>query len=145
MERLFDVLTVVYKYKKLYEKNCQALMKKYDLKVADIDILYYVSRSGHRDLARDIVDEGMSKANVSKAVEHLHSKGYVTLQEDGEDRRCIHIKPTESAVPIILEIEVIRSGMAKTLSKGIAPEDREIVTRVMRQLCENISGELTEL
>ena len=74
MNNLFDMLTVVYKYKRLYERRCQAITKKYDLRVTDIDILYYVAHSGPRNLSRDIVDMGMSKANVSKSVEHLYQK-----------------------------------------------------------------------
>lgn len=144
MDRLFDALAVVQKYKRLYEKRCQGLMKKYDLKIADIDILYYVSHAGSKNLSKDIVDEGMSKANVSKAVEHLRSKGYVALHEDKEDRRCVHIKLTDEAAPIILEIQDIRREMGEGLSAGISGEDRAVIARVMKQLCRNMSRELAE-
>ncbi len=145
MYNLFDTLTVIYKYKKLYERHCQGLMKKYDLKIADIDVLYYVAHSGKKNLAKDIVDGGMSKANVSKTVEHLHRKGLVELCADKEDRRCVHIEPTEDAKEIICEVENIRKDMGISLSKGISEDDREAVVRVMHQLCENMSHELYEM
>lgn len=145
MYHLFDTMMVFYKYKKLYEKRCQGLMKKYDLRIADIDILHYVSHAGAKNLSRDIVDEGMSKANVSKSVEHLHRKGYVTLSEDREDRRCIHIALTDIAEPIVLEIDSIRQEMGTALAMGISQEDKEATFRVMEQLCKNMSHELTEL
>ncbi|MBO5336553.1 MAG: winged helix DNA-binding protein [Lachnospiraceae bacterium] len=144
MYHLFDTLTVVYKYKKLYERRCQGVMKKYDLRIADIDVLHYVSRAGDKNLSKDIVDEGMSKANVSKSVEHLHQKGYVELYEDKTDRRCVHIKPTEAAEPIIIEVEQIRKDMGASLASGITPEDKEATFRVMQLLCQNMSRELAE-
>ena len=144
MYNLFDTLTVIYKYKKLYERNCQELMKKYDLRIADIDVLYQVAHSGKRNLAKDIVDDGMSKANVSKSVEHLHSKGLVELVADKEDRRCVHIEPTADAQEIIIEVENIRRTMGVSLSAGISEEDRVAVARVMHQLYENMTHELEE-
>lgn len=145
MYRLFDTLTAVYKYKKLYEKRCQGLMKKYDLRIADIDILFYISHSGEKNLAKDIASLGMSKANVSKSVEHLHGMGYVELYEDKTDRRCVHIKPAEVAIPIIRETEEIRREMGNVLSAGISAEDKEATYRVMQQLSENMSRELAEI
>lgn len=145
MYHLFDTLTVIHKYKRLYEKRCQGLMRKYDLKIADIDVLHFVSRGGEKNLAKDIVDEGMSKANVSKAVEHLHQKGYVALYEDKEDRRCVHIQPTDSAEPILAELEGIRREMAEALAKGITTEDKEAAVRVLQQMHRNMSKELIEL
>ncbi|MBE5882921.1 MAG: MarR family transcriptional regulator [Lachnospiraceae bacterium] len=144
MYNLFDTLTVIYKYKKLYERRCQGLMKKYDLRIADIDVLHHVAHSGKKNMARDIADEGMSKANVSKAVEHLHQKGLVELCADKEDRRCVHIEPTEEAREIILAVEDIRRDMGNSLSEGISKEDREAVVRVMHQLCNNMAKELEE-
>lgn len=142
MYDLFNTLAIVHKYRKLYERRCQGLMKKYDLRIADIDVLYYVAHSGQKNLAKDIADEGMSKANVSKSVEHLHRKGLVELCADKDDRRCVHIEPTEDAREIILEVENIRKEMGNSLTTGISPQDREAVTRVMYQINNNMSHEL---
>ena len=144
MYNLFDTLMVLHKYKKLYEKRCQDIMKRYDLRIADIDVLYFVAHSQGKNLAKDIVDNGMSKANVSKSVEHLHQKALVELCEDKEDRRCVHIQPTEKAMEIILEVRNIRKEMGESLSEGIMEEDKKAVARVMQQLSENISTELYE-
>lgn len=142
MNNLFDMLTVVYKYKKLYEKCCQETMKRYDLRIADIDILYYVAHSGPRNLSKDIVDMGMSKANVSKSVEHLHGKGLVELTEDKEDRRCVHIELTEEAQEVIREVIDIRRTLGKALSEGISETDKEVIARVLHQINQNMAREL---
>ncbi len=144
MEQILDILTVFYKYKKVYEKRCQVIMKEYDLRLADIEILYYVSQAGSKNMARDIVDLGMSKANVSKSVEHIREKGYVSLHEDKEDRRCVRIEVTEAAVPILEEVRQIREEIGKSLSEGIPRENIDTLKQVMHQMQLNLSRELTE-
>ena len=145
MYNLFDMLTVVYKYKKLYEKKCSEIMRKYELRIADLDTLYYIAHSGQKNLAKDIADMGMSKANVSKSVEHLRRKGMVVLSEDEEDRRCLHIEVTEEAQPVIHDITRVRMEMGDTLSQGIEEADKEAVVRVMRQIGQNMNSELMKL
>lgn len=145
MYNLFDMLTVVYKYKKLYERKCCGIMKKYDLRIADLDILYYVAHSGQKNLAKDIADMGMSKANVSKSVEHLRRRGFVMLSEDTEDRRCLHIEVTREAQPVIRDITQVRRELGGSLSQGISQEDKEAVVRVMRQIGRNMNSELMKM
>lgn len=142
MKNLSEMLTIVYKYKKLYERRCQELMKEYDLRMADIDILYYVAHSGQKNLSRDIADMGMSKANVSKSVEKLHRMGFVTLIEDQEDRRCVHITPTSLAEDIICQVALIRKSMGRSLMRGISDQDRAAVARVLKQIDCNMEEEL---
>lgn len=144
MEKILDILTVFYKYKKVYEKRCQVIMKEYDLRLADIEILYYVSQAGSKNMAKDIVDLGMSKANVSKSVEHIREKGYVSLHEDKEDRRCVRIEVTEEAAPILEEVRQIREEIGKSLSEGISRENIDTLKQVMHQMQLNLSRELTE-
>ena len=144
MEQILDILTAFYKYKKVYEKRCQVIMKEYDLRLADIEILYYVSQAGSKNMAKDIVDLGMSKANVSKSVERIREKGYVSLHEDKEDRRCVRIEVTEAATPILEEVRQIREEIGKSLSEGITGENIDTLKQVMHQMQLNLSRELTE-
>ena len=142
MDILFDMLTVLYKYKKLYERRCQDTMKKYDLRIADIDILYYVAHSGPRNRSKDIVDIGMSKANVSKSVENLYRKGFVELTEDKEDRRCVHIELTGQAYDVIGEVSHIRRSIEQCLMVEVTDADKEAVSRVFHRVNENVTEEL---
>lgn len=145
MYDLADMLTVIYKYKKLYEKRCSGIMKQHDLKAVDIDILYYITHSGSRNLSKDIVDMGISKAHVSKSVDHLRQKGFVVLLEDQEDRRCLHIEPTGSAREMAQEIGEIRARIQEEISKGLTEEDKEAVVRAVQKLSQNINREIAEM
>lgn len=142
---LFTMLTVIYKYKKLYEKKCCEIMKDYNLRIIDLDILYYIANCGPRNLAKDIVDLGMSKANVSKSVDHLRRKGLVRLKEDSEDRRCVHIEVMPSALPVIERVTTVRQAMEECLSKEITHQDRETAAKVLFQIGENMNDELESI
>ncbi|MDL2300897.1 MarR family winged helix-turn-helix transcriptional regulator [Lachnospiraceae bacterium OttesenSCG-928-D06] len=98
-------------------------MKRYDLRITDLDILFYIAHSG----SKDIVDIGMSKANVSKSVNHLRKENLVTLSEDQEDRRCVHIMITEDAHSIMRELDCIKKEWL-TLCTIILP-------RMISRLC----------
>lgn len=140
-----DMLTIIYRYKKLYERRCCELMKQLDLRIADLDILFFVSHSGPKNFAKDIVDMGMSKSNVSKSVEHLRKNGYVVLSEDQEDRRCVHIEITKKAAPVVRELEIIREEMGRNLLKGVSEADKSIIIRIMYQIGENMNTELNNM
>jgi len=142
---LFEMLTVFYKYKRLYERRCCEIMKKNDLRISDLDILFFIANSGRKNLAKDIVDIGMSKANVSKSVDHLHQKKLVVLSEDPEDRRCIHIEVAKEAAPLIGEITAIREELARNLLDGVKQEDETVIVKVMQQIGDNINMELLNL
>lgn len=144
MNTLFEMLPVIYKYKKLHEKRCCEILKKYDLRIADLDILFYFAHSGTKNLSKDVVDIGMSKANVSKSVDHLRQKKLVFLKEDQEDRRCVHIEVAEAAWPIVQEIGVIREEMGKKLFQGVSQIDMESMERVMKQISRNMNSELVK-
>ena len=50
----------------------------------------------------------LSKGNVSLAVESLIQKGLLKREQDGADRRRIHLHPTPAAAPIMVSLEDVR-------------------------------------
>lgn len=144
MHSLYDAVAVIYKYRKLYERRCRSLLNAYDLKIAEIDVLCYVSHAGQKNYAKAVTDSGMSKASVSKTVEQLHRKGLVELYADSGDRRCVHIEPVGEAKKIIMQAEDIRRELEQSLSAGITEEERLTVLNVMKQLYHNLSDAINE-
>lgn len=143
MYDIFDLLLSLHKYRKLYEKKCYTIMKKYGLRIADLDTLYDISILGEKNLAKYIVDiQKMSKANISKSIDNLKKKKFISLAEDAEDRRCIHIIVSETGIPIINEIRAIREDISSVLLTGITNNDKEIVWRLVKQIDRNLEYEL---
>lgn len=138
-----DMLLSGHQFKKLYEKEYDAVIKKYNLKKIEIEILYFVSQCGSRDTAKDIAKlHCISKAHISNSVEDLTHKKYISVLEDSQDRRFIHLSLTEQAKPIIADIEVVRSRLSDIIFQNISEEEKETIMRVSRKIVKNISEEL---
>ena len=93
----YDILNLGQQLKKLLEKKSMPIMQKYDLRKVELDILSFFSiQEREGDTAKDIMlTKRISKAHVSKSVDNLKRRGYISLEEDKKDHRRIHISLTE--------------------------------------------------
>lgn len=136
-----DLLIFAQKCRRVYEKKCIGIMKKYDLRFSDLDILYHLSIAGDRNLAKNLVSKGMSKANVSMSVENLKRESLINLEEDEEDRRCLRINLTEKAYPILKEVKAVKEEMNNIIFRGITADECDTLERVRSRMEKNIQEE----
>lgn len=140
-----DLLMSGHQFKKFYEKNYEGIMKKYDLKKIEIEILYFISNCGENDTARDIATiQYISKSHISNSIEDLTHKKYISVIEDCQDRRRFHLKLTDTARPIIDEIEMIRNQIFETLFQNVTEDERQILIRIAKKITQNISEDLNK-
>lgn len=138
-----DVLMSGHQFKKLYEKKYEAIMKQYDLRKIEIEILNFISNCGEHDTARDIANlQYISKAHISNSIEDLTKKKLITVIEDCQDRRYIHLSLSEKAKPIMEEIEAIRTEIFRILFDGVTEEEREVIIRISKKIVNNIGEDL---
>ncbi len=138
-----DLLMSGHQYKKLFEKKYEDMMKKYDLRKVEIEILYYIANCAEHDTAKDIASlQYISKAYISNSIERLTGKKYITVAEDGMDRRYSHIQITKTALPVIEEIKSIREEILSIIFKGISREDMDTMLCLSGQMVRNMSDEL---
>lgn len=143
MNEKFELLIMGHQFKKLYEKYYDKLMLAYDLKKIDIDVLYFLSRSGTCDTARDIASlMYVSKAHVSKSIENLHLKDLIELVGDSSDRRYVHIRISKKGEPVIEEIKRIKKHASSILYDGITNEERQVLVKIANKIADNINTEL---
>lgn len=139
-----DLLIFAQKCRRVYEKKCIGIMKKYDLRFSDLDILYHLSIAGDRNLAKNLVSKGMSKANVSMSVENLKKGSLINLEEDEEDRRCLRINLTEKAYPILKEVKAVKEEINNIIFRGITADECDTLERVRSRMEKNIQEEFLE-
>lgn len=139
MDDLFELRITALKIKKLYDMKCTEIMEKYEIRRADVDILWMIYRSGNDKTARAIAATGMSKANISKSIENLRSNNLISLEPDISDRRYMHIHLKTDAYDIIDEIAKIKTKINNDLFAGISAEEKEIFKRIRNQLEHNIN------
>lgn len=139
----FDILINGHQFKKLYEREYDWVMKKYDLKKIEIEILYFISQCGEHNTAKDIAQvQYISKAHISNSIEDLSHKKYISVIGDSTDRRYMHLNVTESASPVIEDIEKVREHLLNILFHNITEEESELMIRISKKIVDNISEAL---
>lgn len=76
------------RFKHFYRQQLEPLATQYGLTQPEVDILLFLHNHPQCRTAREIVDiRGLSKSNVSTAVEKLRQKGWLTVSPDPANRR----------------------------------------------------------
>lgn len=138
-----ELLMSGHQFKKIFEKKYEGIMKKYDLRKIEIEILHFIANCGENDTARDIANiQYISKAHISNSIDDLTQKKYISVIEDCQDRRRFHLRLTETAKPIIEEIEMIRKQIFDILFQNVTEDERQILIKICHRITQNISEEL---
>lgn len=127
------------RFKRLYEINCEPLMKKYNLKKIELEVLYFLHSYEMYDTAKDIVNyKCLSKAHVSKAIDGLTRNHYIAACS-GADRRCVHLTVTDQALPIIDEMNRIWAHIEQCVYQNISEHERAVFTEVLNKIVSNVN------
>lgn len=133
------------RYKHLNELKMEDVMKKYDIRKIDIEILIYLSNCDGKNTARDIVAVDMfTKGHVSQSVKRMSEKGYITLEHDEEDLRVQHIFLTKKANAIMKELLQIRKEIDECVFKNISKDEIEFLKEIFSKMYSNISNYVGE-
>lgn len=132
-------------FKRVYEKKCEPLMKKYDLRKIELEVLFFLYSYESYDTAKDIVSQKcLSKAHVSKAIENLAGRHYVMTRSDSQDRRCVHLMVTEEARPILAEMEFLWHELERCMYRNVSDHEQAMFTHVLNKIIGNINEILGE-
>ena len=87
------------------------------------------------DTARDVtLYRGMSKSQVSQAVELLWAEGILQRAADEADRRIVHLSITQAGWTLARECQELQERCGARLLDGLAPEQ----VRQLRELLETV-------
>ena len=143
MDWMLECLLQGTQLQKIYNQKIEALRKEYSLRKVDIDILYFLYKSGEHNTSKDIGDLNLfSKGYISQSVSRLEEQQIIYAIKDEEDRRCMHIMLTDRAEGIVEEITALRKQMYDIILKGVTQEERDVLFRVSRKVNQNIRSAL---
>lgn len=126
-------------FKKLMDEQILEVRKKYDLKRAEIEILYFLSKCGEYNTSTDIHSQlMMNKGHISQAVDSLHKKNFIRTIPDQHDRRYIHYELTDSAKEIVEEIRGCHLKINQQVLEGISEEELQVFKKVAGKIKKNI-------
>ena len=126
-------------FKKLLDVQSAELRQKYDMKKAELEILYFLSRCGGHNTSKDIHAQlMMNRGHISQAVDSLCRRRYIVAIPDQNDRRYIHYEILDSAKEIVAEMAKRIEEMNRQILKGISKEELEIFREVSLKIKNNI-------
>ena len=126
-------------FKKLQEEQIAQLRRRYDLKKAELEILYFLSRCGEHNTSTDIHYRLiMNRGHISQAVESLIKRKYIVAIPDQNDRRYVHYELLDSAGEIIHEMTKMREETNARILEGISEEELQIFQAVSEKIKANI-------
>lgn len=124
---------------RLYEDMMKEVCKKYRMSRVEVDIIAFLKNHPNKDTAADIVELRMlSKAAVSKGVGALIQKSLLERNPDTKDRRKIHLKLTQEAEPVMLDIQKTQENYGDFLFNGFSEEEYEEYLRLKERMLANV-------
>lgn len=129
--------------RKLLEKRMTPLMQEYGLRPVELDILFFLDMQKDVDTARELIrTRHLSKAHISKSVDNLRKSGFITLTEDGEDHRLMHIRCTDRAKEAAARVRSVYQQCQEIVMRGITEEEHSRLEAVPHKISRNVEREL---
>ena len=140
---MVPVLAYAQHYKKYYTAQFEAAAAQYGLNQLEIDILLFLHNNPDCRTASDICRyRGLAKSNVSAAVEHLRSRGLLTVSPAPDNRRQRVLAFTPEALPVAAALAEIQRASLEPLFAGFTPQERQALQDYLRRMDENILRQL---
>lgn len=126
-------------FKRLLEEQSLELRNKYDMKKAELEILYFLSRCGDRNTSSDIHHQlMMNRGHISQAVDSLCKRKYIIAIPDKNDRRYVHYEILDSAHDILKEVTKRREEMNRRILEGVSEDELRTFREVSSKIRTNI-------
>lgn len=141
MLQLTELLCSSAQLKKQYDRHFAQLASLCKLTVNDIHLLLFLADHPKWDTARDLSEHMfLPKSCVSRCVDSLSRREFLSLREDERDRRVVHLSLLPASLPLIEEGRLLRQEFFSLMCRGVSPEE----LRQLDDLVQKISNNLRE-
>ena len=111
---------------KFYDRQFSDFSARSGLSMREIHVLLFLVNNPAYDTARDITElRGLSKSQVSQAVELLAAEGFLQRTPDESDRRVVHLSITPAGLPLARECQSIQTACGRRLLSGLSEEEKQ--------------------
>lgn len=132
--------------KKLYDRMCEPIFKKYKLTKLEMDILAFLANNPHYNTAKDIIEIRMlSKSNVSTGLDSLIKRHFIVSCTSNTDRRIQHLFVEESSKEMIAEIKQMQYQYKCVIEKGFSEDEKKVMENIFQKMTNNIEDKLKEI
>lgn len=134
-----EFLTITNQFQKVYGGKLNQIASAYDMTKVEIDVLLFLYNNPQCDTAKDIVEiRHIAKSYVSKAVDLLVRRGYLTAEEDAADRRMVHLTMLDEAKEVAAQARKAQEEIMIVLFEGITAEEKHVFENILRKMMENM-------
>ena len=114
---------------RLYNEIMSEVRKKHELTQFEVDVLGFLHNHPTLDTASHIVEYRMlPKASVSQAVDTLARRGMLAQQRDADDRRKVHLVPTQRACAAIDDIIATQKRFVQIIFGDFSKADMDMLS-----------------
>ena len=129
---------------KFYARQSSDFSARTGLSMREIHVLLFLANNPGYDTARDISElRGLSKSQVSQAVELLAAEGFLLRTPDEADRRVVHLSITPAGLPLARECQTIQTACGQRLLAGLSEEQEQQLALLLGTVLDN-GSHLTE-
>lgn len=123
---------------KFYERQFLPVLRETGLTMREVHVLLFLANNPGFDTAREItLLRGLSKSQVSQAVELLVAEGLLRRTPDGGDRRVVHLAITDLGEPLARRCQGLQAECAGRLLEGLTPEEAAQFRRLLETVLDN--------
>ena len=134
-----EFLSITNQFQKAYGGRMNQIALDHDMTRVEIDVLLFLYNNPQYNTAKEIVEfRHIAKSYVSKAVDLLVKRGFLSIQEDTSDRRVSRLIIQDEALNIVGQAKREQEAIMKLLFRGITDEELNAFENVMRKMAENI-------
>ncbi len=132
--------------KRFYDLAFKEQAKTYALQMIDIHVLLFLKNNPDLNTARDIVFmRGLSKSNVSTALEKLRKRELISLREDSKSRRIQRIFLEPAGDRMASELRKTQNWCFEKMLAGFSEEEREKFVQSFCRIDTNVRTEIRNL
>ena len=129
---------------KFYDRQFGDFSARTGLSMREIHVLLFLANNPGYDTARDISElRGLSKSQVSQAVELLAAEGFLLRTPDEADRRVVHLSITPAGLPLARECQTIQAACGQRLLAGLSEDQVRQLALLLGTVLDN-GSHLTE-
>ena len=127
---------------KRYGKYCDhvfaPLAQAHSFTMREVNVLLFLANDPCYDTSRDITEyRGISKSQVSQAVDFLVDMGYLKRTADAEDRRVIHLSLTPSGRDVAAQAQALQTRCGQDLLQGMTEEQVRQLSQLWNIILSN--------
>lgn len=126
-------------FKNVYSDIINQVAIDNNMTTIELDVLLFLANNPEYDTAKEIVQHrNIAKSYVSKAVDLLIKRDFLSAYVDENDHRLLHLKINDVAQPVIKQGQNAQKEFVKILHRNISEEDLKVVRKVIAAMVDNL-------